>query len=268
MPRAPGRARRRPIDTMDSTQPAEGGITVERTAVIVEDQADIRSLLSAILESSGFTVHATENGLDAVELIRAVSPDVTTLDVNIPGIDGFEVARRVREFSDTYIIFISAFVEAGDAERGRAAGGDEYLGKPFRPRDLKARLAAIPSRRRRAEAPLIDAIAAPTDPAPRDAAYGDLSESGGLFRVAGTAVDLGPADAAVLHELVVAHGRTLTKIELALARRPRSRGEAPDAEEVRAVERSVESLREALAAADASTLIVSERGTGYRLDRR
>ncbi|POX67326.1 DNA-binding response regulator [Microbacterium sp. Ru50] len=239
---------------------------MERTAVIVEDQADIRSLLSAILESSGFTVHATENGLDAVELIRTVAPDVTTLDVNIPGIDGFEVARRVRAFSDTYIIFISAFVEPGDAERGRAAGGDEYLGKPFRPRDLKARLAAIPSRRRRDEAPVDDIVPAGLATfAPAGSAYGDLSVDEGGFRVAGAPVDLAPTESAVLRDLVVAHGRTRTKHELALSLRSRSRADAPDADEVRAVERSVESLRQTLAAAAASTLILSDQGIGYRL---
>ncbi|MFS0714603.1 response regulator transcription factor [Microbacterium sp. 2P01SA-2] len=241
---------------------------MERTAVIVEDQADIRSLLSAILESSGFAVHATDNGLDAVELIRTVSPDVTTLDVNIPGIDGFEVARRVREFSDTYIIFISAFVEPGDAERGRAAGGDEYLGKPFRPRDLKARLAAIPSQRRRHDAAMDDigAVAPPAGTSP-DSAYGDVSIHEGDFRVAGASIDLAPAESAVLRDLVVAHGRTRTKHDLALALRSRSRTDAPDADEVRAVERSVESLRQKLAAAAASTLILSDQGSGYRLER-
>lgn len=254
---------------MDSTQPAEGGITVERTAVIVEDQADIRSLLSAILESSGFSVHATENGLDAVELIRSVSPDVTTLDVNIPGIDGFEVARRVREFSDTYIIFISAFVEPGDAERGRAAGGDEYLGKPFRPRDLKARLAAIPSQRRREEAPVVDAAPAATPtPAAQNLSYGDVSVTDGVFRLAGVPIELAQTEASVLRALLLAQGRTRTKHDLALALRSRSRAEAPDPDEVRAIERSVESLRGTFAAAATSTLIASDQGTGYRLDQR
>ncbi|RKE63496.1 MULTISPECIES: response regulator transcription factor [Microbacterium] len=240
---------------------------MERTAVIVEDQADIRSLLSAILESSGFVVHATDNGLDGVELVRSVSPDVTTLDVNIPGIDGFEVARRVREFSDTYIIFISAFVEPGDAERGRAAGGDEYLGKPFRPRDLKARLAAIPSRRRRDEAPIDDVVADAAAGASQDSSFGDVSVVAGVFRVSGAPLDLSPPESTVLHDLLIAHGRTRTKNELAVALRSRSRGDAPDADEVRAVERTVESLRGRLATAAATTLIVSDQGIGYRLDR-
>lgn len=239
---------------------------MERTAVVVEDQADIRSLLTAILESSGYAVHGAENGLDAVELIRSVSPDVTTLDVNIPGIDGFEVARRVREFSDTYIIFISAFVEAGDAERGRAAGGDEYLGKPFRPRDLKARLAAIPSHRRRESSPVITdpiSAAAPTEPA--RVSFADLAVEQGVLRVADLEVGVAPVEASVLRQLVAANGRARTKEEIAVALRARSRAEAADADEVRAVERAVEGLRRAVSAAGSTTQIASDQGTGYRL---
>lgn len=122
---------------------------MDRTAVVLEDEADIRLLISTVLRSSGYEVFETENGVDAVELVRQHNPSLTTLDANVPGIDGFEAARRIREFSATYIIMISAFVEDADAERGRLAGADEYLGKPFRPRDLRARLEVVPDRRPR-----------------------------------------------------------------------------------------------------------------------
>ena len=89
----------------------------------------------------------------------------------------------------------------------------------------------------------------------------------GAFRVSDALVDLSPPESTVLHDLVVAHGRTRTKNELAVALRSRSRGDAPDADEVRAVERTVESLRGRLATAAATTLIVSDQGIGYRLDR-
>ncbi|GAA5030510.1 response regulator transcription factor [Microbacterium fluvii] len=119
---------------------------MQPTAVVVEDEADIGGLIATVLESSGYRVHTAADGLAAVELIRDVAPDLITLDIGIPGIDGIEVARRVRAFSDAYVIFISALSEPADAERARAAGGDEYLGKPFRPRDLRARVAHIPAR--------------------------------------------------------------------------------------------------------------------------
>lgn len=235
---------------------------MERTAVVVEDQADIRGLLTAVLESSGYTVHATENGLDGVELVRTLAPDVVTLDVNVPGIDGYEVARRVRSFSDAYIIFISAFVEPGDAERGRAAGGDEYLGKPFRPRDLKARLAGIPSHRRR------DGGTAATNAAvaAADLAHGDLSVVDGRLHVGGSSTTLDGRDLIVVRELIGARGRVRTKDELALRVRARSRDQRPDADEVRDVERAVEALRRLLAAHESAMRIESQHGLGYRLE--
>lgn len=235
---------------------------MERTAVVVEDQADIRALLTAILESSEYVVHGAENGLDAVELIRAVSPEVTTLDVNIPGIDGFEVARTVREFSDTYIIFISAFVEPGDAERGRAAGGDEYLGKPFRPRELRARLAGIPSHRRRSAAAAFGASPAAVT---TSTTFGDLAFTDGRLLVGPAPLDLGPSEAAVALQLISAHGRVRSKDEIALGLRSRSRGDQPGADEVQAVERAVEALRRSLVAAGSMTEVESQHGLGYRL---
>jgi len=122
---------------------------VQRTAVVLEDEEDIRALISTVLTGAGYEVFETANGLDAVELVARHDPVLTTLDANVPGIDGFEAARRIREVSDTYVIMISAFVEDADAERGRLAGADEYLGKPFRPRELRARLEMVPDRRRR-----------------------------------------------------------------------------------------------------------------------
>lgn len=238
---------------------------MERTAVVVEDQADIRALLTAILESSDYVVHGAEDGLEAVELIRAVSPEVTTLDVNIPGIDGFEVARRVRAFSDTYIIFISAFVETGDAERGRAAGGDEYLGKPFRPRELRARLAGIPSHRRRNTPAVVEVSPAMTASEASAAGFGDLTMAEGRLLIGEIALDVTPGDVAVARQLIAAHGRVRTKDELALGLRARPREDEPGADEVRDVERAVETLRRALVAARSMTQIESQRGLGYRL---
>lgn len=239
---------------------------MEQTAVIVEDQADIRGLLTAVLESSGYRVHSTENGLDGVELVRTVSPDVITLDVNVPGIDGFEVARRVRTFSNAYIIFISAFVEPGDADRGRAAGGDEYLGKPFRPRDLKARLASIPSERRRERPVSVDAggIATPA-PDRTEITHSDLCIGDDRLRVGDLGTVLEGRELVVARELIAAHGRVRTKDELAVALRTRTRDQRPDSDEVREVERAVEALRRVLASLGSSAQIESQHGLGYRL---
>ncbi len=237
---------------------------VDHTAVVVEDQADIRGLLTTVLESSGYQVHATENGLEGVELVRTVAPDVVTLDVNVPGIDGFEVARRVRTFSNAYIIFISAFVEPADADRGRAAGGDEYLGKPFRPRDLKARLAGIPSERRRER----DAAADAAGVRPPDAGrvtHDELSVIDDRLVVGGTVTTLAGRDLLIARELIAAHGRVRTKEDLALRLRTRVRDQVADADEVRDVERAVETLRHLLETHRSSVRIESQHGLGYRL---
>ncbi len=119
-----------------------------RVAVIIEDDADIRNLLSALLNEAGFETHLTSSGLEGLEAVREHHPILTTLDISLPGIDGFEVARRMRVFSDTYLIMLSARTEEIDTLMGLDAGADDYLTKPFRPRELRARVEAMLRRTR------------------------------------------------------------------------------------------------------------------------
>lgn len=114
-----------------------------RTAVIIEDDADIRHLLEAVLSDAGFHTIATGNGLDGVQAVRAYDPIVTTLDMGMPGIDGLETARRIRQFSQTYLVIVSARSEEIDTLQALDAGADDYLTKPFRPRELRARIDAM-----------------------------------------------------------------------------------------------------------------------------
>jgi len=129
-----------------------------RRAVVIEDDDDIRHLLETVLNQAGFEVTARANGYDGIEAVRAVSPMVVTLDVNMPGIDGFETAKRIRTFSDAYIVMLTALGEEIDTLQGLESGADDYVTKPFRPRELRARIEAM-LRRPRAAAP-----AAPTPP--------------------------------------------------------------------------------------------------------
>lgn len=115
----------------------------EKTAVIIEDDADIRNFLEAILTQAGFACHSTGDGASGIAAIREHDPIVTTLDISLPGIDGFEVARQIRAFSPTYIIMLSARDEEIDTLMGLDAGADDYLTKPFRPRELRARIEAM-----------------------------------------------------------------------------------------------------------------------------
>ena len=115
----------------------------ERVAVVIEDDADIRNLLDAILGQAGFTCHTAATGVEGIEAIREHNPILTTLDISLPGIDGFEVARQIRSFSSTYIIILSARDEEIDTLMGLDSGADDYLTKPFRPRELRARIEAM-----------------------------------------------------------------------------------------------------------------------------
>ena len=114
-----------------------------RIAVVIEDDADIRNLLEAILGQAGFTCHTAGTGPEGIEAIRENEPILTTLDISLPGIDGFEVARQIPSFSQTYIIMLSARDEEIDTLMGLDAGADDYLTKPFRPRELRARIEAM-----------------------------------------------------------------------------------------------------------------------------
>ena len=132
-----------------------------RVAVVIEDEVDIRHLLEEVLQQAGFQVIATGNGPDGIEAVRRHDPVVVTLDVNMPGMDGFEVARRIRAFSTTYIVMLTALQEEIDTLEGLRAGADDYLTKPFRPRELRARIEAMLRRPR--------AVVTETDPAPAPA---------------------------------------------------------------------------------------------------
>ncbi len=114
-----------------------------RVAVIVEDDADLPNLLETIPTQAGFETHSASDGVSGVEAVRLHQPIVTTLDISLPDIDGFEVARRVRVFSDSYIVMLTARAEEIDTLMGLEAGADDYLTKPFRPRELRARIEAM-----------------------------------------------------------------------------------------------------------------------------
>ncbi|WP_448070991.1 response regulator transcription factor [Georgenia yuyongxinii] len=132
----------------------------DRTAVVVEDDDDIRGLLVAVLTQAGFTVHPAATGRDGVEQVRAHQPLVTTLDLSLPDIDGLEVARQIRTFSPTYLVMLTAHAGEVDALLGLEAGADEYITKPFRPRELRARVEAMLRRPRQQVTGPADAVGA------------------------------------------------------------------------------------------------------------
>ena len=111
-------------------------------AVVIEDDAEMRNLLEGILLQAGFEVHTASSGREGVELVRDTSPNVVTLDVGLPNIDGFEVLRRIRSFSNAYVIMLTGRTEEADLLTALNGGADDYITKPLRPREMRVRIAA------------------------------------------------------------------------------------------------------------------------------
>ncbi|MBZ5738472.1 response regulator transcription factor [Nocardioides mangrovi] len=120
-----------------------------RRAVVVEDDADTASLLEIALTSQGFEVSIADEGQAAVEMVSALQPDLVTLDVGLPGIDGLEVCRRIRPLTDAYVVMVTAQGDEIDRLIGLETGADDYLPKPISVRELKARVNAMFRRPRR-----------------------------------------------------------------------------------------------------------------------
>lgn len=115
-------------------------------ALVVEDDPDTLDLLGIVLTQAGFEVHTATNGADAIALAREHRPVLATIDVTMPEMDGLEATRRIREFSPTYIVIISGRSQEADVLAGFDAGADDYVPKPIRPVELRARLAAVARR--------------------------------------------------------------------------------------------------------------------------
>lgn len=115
-------------------------------ALVIEDDEDTADLLDLVLSQAGFSVITADNGADGMALALVHRPALATIDVSMPGMDGLETTRRIREFSGTYIVIISSRAAEQDILAGFDAGADDYVPKPIRPRELQARLAAVARR--------------------------------------------------------------------------------------------------------------------------
>lgn len=114
-----------------------------RRALVVDDELPLVKVVASYLEREGFEVATAADGERAVELARELAPDVIVLDLMLPGIDGIEACRRIRAFSDAYIVMLTARVEEIDRIVGLSTGADDYVTKPFSPGELMARVRAM-----------------------------------------------------------------------------------------------------------------------------
>jgi DNA-binding response OmpR family regulator len=116
--------------------------------LVVDDEEPMRDLVRGYLEREQLEPLTADDGPSALDMVRRLAPDVVVLDLNLPGLDGLEVCRQLRAFSDAYVIMLTARSEEVDRIVGLSVGADDYLVKPFSPRELMARIHALLRRRR------------------------------------------------------------------------------------------------------------------------
>ena len=241
-----------------------------RTAVVVEDDHDVGDAISKLLDQAGFDVTVARTGTEALALIGEARPDLVTLDLTLPDIDGVEVCRQIRTSSDCYVIVVSGRTAEVDRLIGLEVGADDYLVKPFSMRELQARVAAL-FRRPRSSDPGPASAAAPTadpvpDPDPTSSeGCSDLTLNRGSreVRVSGREVDLTRTEFDLLAHLVGHPGVVVPREEL--MRAVWASDFVPDSTHV--VDVHLANLRRKLrSAAGSNQWIRTIRGVGFRFD--
>jgi DNA-binding response OmpR family regulator len=179
---------------------------VRKSVLVVEDEAKIRQLLRSLLEREGLEVVSTSSGAEAIELARSAQPDLVLLDLRLPDVPGEEVAREVRERSSVPIVMLTAKAGEDQRIRGLELGADDYVTKPFSPRELVLRVRAVLRR------------ASGTEGSEEPPSFGDgelmLDEDRREALVRGEIVELTPTEWAILAALARAPGRVYSRYEL------------------------------------------------------
>jgi two-component system, OmpR family, alkaline phosphatase synthesis response regulator PhoP len=177
-----------------------------QTVLVVEDEVSIASFVSLYLKNAGYLVRTVGTGAEALAQAEAERPDLIVLDLMLPDVDGIEVCRRIRQSSDVPILMLTARDEDVDKIIGLEVGADDYLTKPFNPRELVARVKSIlrrsvPERREIQTKQLV---------------HGDLEIDAGRreARVSGKEVQLAPKEFDLLWELLDHRGLVLTRDQL------------------------------------------------------
>jgi DNA-binding response OmpR family regulator len=227
--------------------------------LVVEDEASLAQLAAKYLERDRHQTRIVADGLQAVAQAREFDPDVVVLDLGLPGLDGLEVCRRLRQFSDCYIIMVTARDDEVDKLVGLSVGADDYLTKPFSPRELAARVNVLLRRPRRGPATAAES----PETAPATVHVGALSiDAGGReAHLAGAPVPLTPTEFDLLLALA-------TNPKLVLSRRQLIDavwGTAWVGDE-RMVDVHIRNLRRKLGDDPASPRFIrTVRGAGYRI---
>jgi DNA-binding response OmpR family regulator len=195
-----------------ATPPRPAPPTTPRRAVVIDDETALAALVAGYFERDGYDTRVAHDGLTGLELVRETAPDVVVLDLGLPGLDGVEVCRRLRTFSDCYVVMLTARAEEVDTIVGLSVGADDYLTKPFRPRELMARVGAL-MRRPRVPGPDVPPAQAPEPHGPPPLVVGPLRLDPGAREVEldGAPVALTRTEFDVLHTLAARPGLVLTR---------------------------------------------------------
>ncbi|HNX95878.1 MAG TPA: two-component system response regulator CreB [Holophaga sp.] len=218
--------------------------------LIVEDESAIADTLIYALKTEGYTPHHVALGADALDRVRAGTFDFVILDVGLPDISGFEVLRRLRTFSDIPALFLTARSDEVDRIVGLELGADDYVAKPFSPREVVARVRGILRRTGRAE---------PSNASPRF----EVDDEAHRIRYRGALLDLTRYEYLLLKRLLVHPERVFTRAELM-----ESVWAGAEESSDRTVDAHIKTLRAKLRLVDPQAEpIQTHRGLGYSLGR-
>ncbi|MBI5163638.1 MAG: response regulator [Magnetospirillum sp.] len=218
--------------------------------LVVEDEQTIADILMDYLRKAGFQAHHLANGSAAIEVIRRDPPDLVVLDLMLPGVDGVAVCREVRRFSTVPVIMATARVEEVDRLLGLEVGADDYICKPFSPREVVARVAAVLRRSGRTPA---------GDPAPPRV---DIDEAGQRIAIQGQRLDLTPTEYRLLRLLASHPGRIYSRAQI-LDLAYHQDQEVSD----RIIDSHIKNIRRKVAAIlPEANLIQAVYGVGYRFE--
>jgi DNA-binding response OmpR family regulator len=183
----------------------------KRRILVVDDERSLTRLVASYLRRDGYEVECAFDGKAALNAARRLEPDVVVLDLMLPQIDGVEVCRRLRRFSDCYVVMLTARADEADKLAGLDVGADDYLTKPFSPRELVARVRAMMRR------PRAGAAGAPTGDDRRRLGLLEIDVAGREVRLDGVPVDLTRTEFDVLVALSARPTVALTRSELIAA---------------------------------------------------
>ena len=219
--------------------------------LIIDDEPSIVNLVSAYLKPEGYEVYTASDGISGLKAAQAFKPDLIVLDLMLPGMDGIEVLSRFRRESEVYVILLTAKTEETDKIIGLSVGADDYVTKPFSPRELTARIKAALRRMQ---------IRSSAGSENRVHAFRHLrmDEGARIVTVDGNPVDLTAIEFDLLKALVENHGRVLSREQLL-----ENVWGAEYFGEMRVVDVHLGHVRQKLGN---DPLIVTVRGVGYRFE--